>query len=47
MQNNMGSETKRALTKKPLSSFAGAWADIDTDEIKKIIKNIGESTTRG
>ncbi|MEE8403457.1 MAG: antitoxin VapB family protein [Candidatus Hydrothermarchaeaceae archaeon] len=29
---------ERTLTKKPLSSFVGAWADIDTDEIKKMIK---------
>ncbi len=26
---------ERTLNKKPLSSFAGAWADLETDEIKK------------
>ncbi len=45
MQNNMGSETERTLTKKPLSSFAGAWADIDTDEIKKMIRKDRGNTT--
>jgi len=29
---------ERTLNKKPLSSFAGAWEDLETDEIKKIIK---------
>lgn len=29
---------KRTLNKKPLSGFAGAWADLEIDEIKKIIK---------
>lgn len=29
---------ERTLNKKPLSSFAGAWAGLKTDEIKKIIK---------